>query len=359
VSEQLVLIGTYKGLFVSRNGELEGPHFKGQAIYAVAHDARPGGAGRLLVGADSAHWGPSVWHSDDLGATWKEPEGGALGFPTDTEASLARVWQLQPGGDDEPGVVRAGVEPAALFHSVDGGVSFVLNRGLWDHPHRPQWEPGGGGMCLHTIVRHPTNPQRLWIAVSAAGVYRSDDGGASWQARNQGISAVFMPGPAPEFGQCVHKLSLNPVRPDTLFAQNHWGIFRTDDGGDSWSPIEAGVPSTFGFPIVSDPHDADTAYVIPLESDEYRCTPEGRCRVYRTTDGGNKWEALAEGLPQDNAHVTVLRDGFTSAPVNGSTGLWFGTRGGEVYQSLDGGDSWTALVEHLPPVLCVRAGTLR
>ncbi|HWB72915.1 MAG TPA: hypothetical protein VG452_11930 [Egibacteraceae bacterium] len=349
-----ILVGTAKGLFVvSGDGrqrwEVSGPFLRGQALYAVAwersHD-RP----RILAGGHSEHWGPSVVWSDDLGATWDERDGGSVRFPPDVDAAVRRIWQLHPADD---GVVWAGVEPAALFRSADRGVSFELVRGLWEHPHRPQWTPGGGGLCLHTVLLDPSTPERLWVAISTGGVYRSDDGGVTWQARNRGIATPFLPGDEPpEFGQCVHKMALHPAVPDRLFLQHHWGVYRSDDGGDGWNSVGRALPSDFGFPLVVHPDDPDTVFVIPLESDEFRVTPEGRCRVYRSSDGGGSWSALTDGLPQRDAYLTVLRDAFAASvqPV----GLFFGTRTGELFGSVDGGERWSTLVRHLPPVLSVR-----
>jgi hypothetical protein len=357
--ERVALVGTTKGLFVLRgkaggDWALDGAALAGEEVYAAGvhrHDGRV----RLLAGSVSMHWGPVLRLSDDLGGTWREDEGGArVVFPEDTGAALARVWQLYSPGDAEPGVVYAGVEPAALFRSTDGGETFELIRGLWDHPHRAVWEPGGGGLCLHTVLADPRDPRRLTVAISAAGVYRSDDGGASWRPSNSGIRAVFLPEPDVEFGQCVHKVGRDAANPDTMFLQHHWGVYRSDDSGDTWAPIGGALPSDFGFPIVVHPRRAGTAYVIPLQSDEYRCTPEGRCRVYRTDDGGGSWTALTDGLPQEDAHLTVLRDGFC-ADDGDPAGLWFGTRTGEVFASFDDGDSWTSVAGHLPPVLTVRA----
>lgn len=351
-----VLVGSAKGVFLVRGGvggwTIDGPFLHGQEVAAVAWD-RAGDALRMLAGGYSAHWGPSVLWSDDLGATWDEHDTGAVRFPDDTDAAVQRVWQIHPAGD---GVVYAGVEPAALFHSGDGGMTFELVRGLWEHPHRPQWEPGGGGLCLHTVVTDPTTPERLWVAISTGGVYRSDDAGATWQARNQGIAASFLPGDEPEFGQCVHKFALQPGPAGRMFLQHHWGVYRSDDGADSWQDVGGSLPSDFGFPMVVDPVRPDTAYVLPLESDGFRVTPDARCRVYRTTDAGATWEGMGDGLPQTDAYLTVLRDGFTAAPESGA--LFFGTRTGELYGSLDAGEHWTTLASHLPPVLSVRATTL-
>ena len=298
----VVLVGTSKGLFTLTAGRgretwrLQGPWFPGEEIYSAALDTRNGRT-RLLVGATSSHWGPSVYRSDDLGASWVEPEQRTVAFPEGAGAAVARVWQLQLAGDAQPDVVYAGVEPAALFRSDDGGETFQLDENLWNHEHRSQWQPGGGGLCLHTIVPDPTGGPRLGIAVSAAGFYRTLDG-VKWEAANLGISAPFLPEPTPEFGQCVHKVARHPSEPDTLFLQHHWGVYRSDDFGGKWTEVGAdALPSTFGFPVVADPNRPGTAYVLPLTSDMFRCTPDGRMRVYRTTDGGQSWEGLGNGLP--------------------------------------------------------------
>ncbi|MCU1352177.1 MAG: glycosyl hydrolase repeat-containing glycosyl hydrolase [Acidimicrobiales bacterium] len=359
----VVLLGTSKGLFALSAGpertewRLAGPWFLGEEIYSAALDCRNGRT-RLLVGATSSHWGPSVYRSDDLGATWIEPEPSTLRFPEETGAAVAHVWQLQPAGDAQPDVVYAGVEPAALFRSDDGGESFTLDQNLWDHPHRAQWQPGGGGLCLHTVLPDPDGGDRMAIAVSAAGFYRTLDG-TTWEAANSGIAAPFLPEPTPEFGQCVHKVDRHPSQPDTLFLQHHWGVYRSDDFGGSWTEVGGDkLPSTFGFPMVVDPNNPGHAYVLPLTSDLFRCTPDGRFRVYRTTDGGDSWEGLERGLPQRDAWSTVLRDAFTADALD-PAGLYVGTRTGEVYASPDAGDTWQELASHLPPVLCVKTAVLR
>jgi hypothetical protein len=358
----VVLVGTVKGLFALTAGSdragwtRHGPWFAGESIDAAVLDTRAG-RNRVLAGATSGHFGPSVYRSDDLGATWIEPTDGTLAFPEGTGAAVARVWQLQPAADARPDTVYAGVEPAALFRSDDGGESFTLDEGLWNHPHRSQWQPGGGGLCLHTILPDPTGGPRTAIAVSAAGFYRTLDGD-TWEAANAGIKAPFLPEPTPEFGQCVHKVTRHPSEPDTLFLQHHWGVYRSDDFGGAWREIGAdALPSTFGFPVVADPNHAGTAFVLPLHSDMFRCCPDGRLRVYRTTDGGDTWDALGTGLPQDGAYLTVLRDGFAADTLD-PAGLYVGTRTGEVFASPDTGESWSEIARHLPPVLCVKPAVL-
>jgi hypothetical protein len=229
--------------------------------------------------------------------------------------------------------------------------------GLLNHEHRPRWQPGGGGLCLHTIVLDPANPQRMGIAISTAGFYRTDDGGKTWQARNKGVRAVFLPDQHPEFGQCVHKVTHHPSRPERLFLQNHWGLYRSDDWGDSWQDIANGVPSDFGFPIQSHPHDPDTVYAIPLQSDEFRVVPEAKLRVYRTRDAGASWAPLTDGLPQSNAFESVLRDGL-AVDSRDPAGVYFGTRSGKLYASASEGESWTALARSLPPICCVKSAVV-
>ncbi len=314
---------------------------------------------RLFAGATSEHFGPSLFHSDDLGRTWSEPEAAPVAFPEGSGTSLVRVWQIQPGPDVEPDLVYAGVEPHALFRSRDGGISFELVEGLYNHPHRPRWEPGGGGACLHTIVPHPSDPDRLLVALSAGGVYRTSDGGETWAPANRGIQSYWMPEEQrfPEFGQCVHKVSSHPSRPERLLAQNHFGVYRSDDYGDSWEAVEEGLPANFGFPVLVDPEDADTVYLFPLVADSERLPPERRCRVYRSRDGGGTWEPTTRGLPQSGYHSIVLRDALCTDYAD-RAGIYFGTRGGEVYQSLDQGDSWQQVASHLPDVLSVRAAVV-
>jgi photosystem II stability/assembly factor-like uncharacterized protein len=354
-------IGTGKGLFLATSGdrshwEFTGPYFPMHAVYATMIDTR-GDRPRILAGTASQHWGPGVSVSDDLGATWQEPADAPIAFPDDTGASLEQVWQLAPGPADQPDVVYAGVQPSALFRSDDGGRSFRFVRGLWDHPHRPEWTPGFGGKAVHTVLPHPREADRVVVAMSTGGVYRTTDGGASWQASNQGIRAKFLPDEYPEFGQCVHKVARHPARPDQLFAQNHHGVYRSDDGGAAWTSIAAGLPSDFGFAMVSHPHRPGVVYNFPIQADEYRIPPDAACRVYRSDDAGGSWTALTEGLPQQRFYPTVLRDamGVDDAPV---PGVYFGTRSGEVFASPDEGEHWQQIAAHLPDVLCVRAAVV-
>ncbi len=355
----LLLVGTMKGAFVLRSNaarrkwDVGGPYFPGMAVYAMAYDQRASRR-RVWASPGSEFWGTALAHTDDFGRSWTEPDRYAVKFPEETGASIARIWQILPGRAEEPDTLYAGVQPAALFASHDGGATWALNEGLWNHEHRPRWQPGAGGLCLHTIVQDPARPERMLIAVSAAGVYRTEDGGRTWEVSNKGIRAEFMPDKYPEFGQCVHKIAMNPAKPDRLYLQNHWGLYRSDDFGRSWQDVANGVPSDFGFPIVVHPHDPETAYIVPLESDQFRCTPEGRLRVYRTRDGGGKWEALTAGLPQANALETILRDAMSTDPLN-PAGIYFGTRSGSVYGSADGGAHWGEVLGGLPPVVCVKA----
>ena len=363
MTETIVLVGTSKGLFTlrSRDGrrsfDVEGPMLPGEEVYATGVDTRSS-TPRLFAGSVSMHWGPVLRHSDDLGGSWSEQDEAAVRFPDDTGAALQRIWQVEPGTAADPDVVYAGVEPAALFRSEDRGETFSLVRGLWDHPHRPQWQPGGGGLCMHTVLPHPTDPDRILIALSTGGVYLSDDRGKSWRASNAGIVATFLPGsPIPEFGQCVHKVARDAANPDRLYLQHHDGIYRSDDGGGSWQAMTSIAGVDFGFPVVAHPSRPDTAYLIPLQGAEYRCTPDGKCVVWRTSDAGATWEPLTNGLPQEDAHLTILRDAFTN-DGDDPAGLYFGTRTGEVYGSADDGDSWQELAARLPPVLSVRAARI-
>ena len=358
----LLLVGTNKGAFFLRSSrdrlrwDVAGPYFHGQGIYAMAYDGR-NGRHRLWVSANNVMWGAFLRSSDDFGRIWTNPLEASIRFPAESGASLRNIWQICLGRNDEPEKLYCGVEPAALFESGDEGESWSMVRGLYDHPHRPRWMPANGGLILHTILPDPCNKDRMYVAVSAGGVYRTDDGGTTWQARNNGVRVMFLPEKYPEFGQCVHKIVLHESRPERLFLQNHWGLYRSDNLGDSWQDIARGVPSDFGFAMLMHPHDADCVYIVPVESDEFRCTPEGHLRVYRTRNAGGSWEALDRGLPQKGAYETVLRDAMSSDSFD-PAGIYFGTRSGKVYGSRDEGKSWKKIVDGLPQILCVKAAVV-
>ena len=362
--DNLLLVGTMKGAFLFRSDtarekwEKAGPYFPGRSIYALAHDGR-NGRNRLWAAVNSPFWGSFLSSSNDFGLTWSDPETYNIKFPEGSDVSLKQIWQIAEGHPNEADTLYCGVEPAALFKSTDAGETWSLDRGLFDHPHRPQWMPGGGGLCLHTILPDPSNPDRMFVAISTGGVYRTDDGGQNWQPRNKGIRAKFLPPDQqyPEWGQCVHKVVSHPSNPNRMFLQHHWGIYRSDDAGDSWNDIGNGVPSDFGFAIEIDPHDPNTVFVIPIESDEFRCTPEAKLRVYRTKNAGDSWDPLTEGLPQEDALETILRDNM-KADANDPTGLYFGTRSGKLFGSQNGGDSWTMITEGLPAITCVKTATI-
>lgn len=353
----LLLVGTIKGAFILRSNaqrtrwEVGGPYFHGQTVYSLAWDCRAGQ--RRIWASTQSFWGATLRFSDDYGKSWTNPQESPIHFPPDTGASLKNIWQIALGRPDEPRTLYCGVDPAALFESRDAGETWTLHRGLFDHPHRPRWMPGNGGLCLHTILSDPSNPQRLYVAISSGGVYRTDDGGRTWNPKNRGLRTTFMPNPFPEFGQCVHKMAMHPARPERLFLQNHWGLYRSDDCGDSWTDIANGVPSDFGFTIVVHPGHPDWVYIIPVESDEFRCSCDGRLRVYRSRNAGASWEPLSRGLPQKSAFETVLRDAMTADALD-PTGFYFGTRSGQLFSSLDDGKTWHKILEGLPSILCVR-----
>jgi hypothetical protein len=358
----LLAIGTRKGLWLatSKDGrktwELSGPHHPMTEVYAVAIDTR-GATPRLLAGMTSEHFGPSIATSDDLGATWQEPDHAPVAFPASADAALARVWQIAPGPADHPEVVYAGTEPSALFRSEDGGRTYEFVEGLWNHPHREQWHPGGGGQAVHTVLPHPTDDRQVVIAMSTGGVYRTADGGESWHPSNSGIKVNFMPDEYPEFGQCVHKVAVNPGTPERMYLQNHHGVYRSDDAGHTWSSIADGLPTDFGFAMVVHPHKPDWVYNFPIEADARRFPPENKCRVYRSEDAGKSWTALFRGLPKEPFYSSVLRDAMcvdTGLPA----GVYFGSRTGEVFASADEGDHWQQIAEHLPDVLTVRAAVI-
>ena len=360
--ETVLMIGTRKGLWIARSEdrdrwEVSGPDELMAEVPSVAIDTRSGSP-RFFAGTKHWHWGPQVRRSDDLGATWESTPNGEVRFPEDTGRSLEAVWAIAPSAS-EPDVVWAGTEPSALFRSTDNGESFEMVRSLWDHPHREQWGAGFGGQAIHTVLPHPTDPARVTVAMSTGGVYRTYDGGATWAPANAGIKAEFMPGDIqyPEFGQCVHKVARSAADHDVLYAQNHGGVYRSDDAGDRWSSIADGLPSDFGFPVVAHPRVDGTIWLFPLAASDGRFPVDGDCRVYRSRDRGATWEELGKGLPDRSFYTGVMRDAMCvddSDPV----GVYFGSRDGTVYSSADEGDTWGLVAEHLPDVLCVRAATV-
>lgn len=361
----LLGIGTRKGLWLARsddgrkNWELDGPHFAVADVKALGIDTRRDRP-RVLAGVLNSHFGPTMSSSDDLGATWTEPDDAPLAFPADTDTALKGVWQIAPGLASEPDVVYAGVEPTALFRSDDGGQTFSLVRGLWEHPHREKWTPGGGGMALHTVIPNPVDARRLTVAMSTGGVYQTADGGVSWHPANKGVTADFLPGEFPEFGQCVHKVARDPADPETLYLQNHGGVFRTRDGGQSWHRIDDGLPKdNFGFPIVAHPRRPGVIYTFPLDGEmkRFRFPPDAQCAVYRSEDGGDSWSELRDGLPDTPFWAAVMRDAMCADDAD-PTGIYFGTRNGEVYCSPDDGDHFSLVADKLPDILCVRAAVI-
>lgn len=360
MADVLLAIGTRKGLILARSTDRQSWQMSDlqlpmNGVYAVAIDTRDP-TPRVLVSADSSHWGPSVLHSDDLGATWAESAQSAIAFPADTGASLTRVWALAPS-PTEPDVVWAGSQPSALFRSEDGGVTFELVRSLWDHPHREQWGAGLGGQAVHTVLPHPSDAARMTVAMSTGGVYHSSDYAKSFAPANSGVSAYFLPDPSPEFGQCVHKVARDGAVPERMYLQNHRGVYRSDDEGARWTSIADGLPCDFGFTMVAHPRRGDTAYSFPIESDGMRLPPDRLCRVFRTEDAGRSWTALSDGLPPAPYYGSVLRDAMCADDAD-PAGVYFGTRDGEVYASPDEGEHWQLVARHLPDVLCVRAAVV-
>ncbi len=352
--EAEVLVGTKKGLFVLR-GPRAGPMslaaraFAGMAVEYAMRDPR---SGSYLASVTHGQFGPHVFLAQDPTGEWDQSDGPA--FPEGEDASVARIWKIEPG--DEDGVVYAGVDPAALFESRDGGRTWRLNRGLWDQPSRvEEWTPGAGGLALHSICPWPGDPSRLAVGISAVGVWLSEDAGQTWEISNDGIVPGYLPEEAlaNPYGRCVHNMHRAPLRPDRLFMQFHGGVYRSDDGGRSWIDIGGGLPSDFGFPLVVDPGDPDTAYVVPLNSAEDRVTADGKVRVFATHDAGATWTAATNGLP-DPGYLTILRQAL-SADGHEPLGLYFGATSGEVFGSADGGSTWSVVAADLAPVLSVRA----
>ena len=357
--DTLLLVGTTKGGFLFRSNaarsawEVGGPYLPGSAVYAMNYDGRQGRR-RIWAGSNNPFWGGRLHSTDDFGREWTNPPESPIKFPQPTGATLKQIWQVAPGRESQPDTLYCGVEPAAIFVSRDAGETWSLVDGLWNHPHREKWQPGGGGLCLHTILPDPEQPNRIRIAISAAGMYVTEDDGKSWRASNKGVRAEFLPDKHPEFGQCVHKVVQSRGKPQRMYLQNHWGLYRTDDRGETWVDVANGVPSDFGFGMAIHPRDPDSVWIVPLESDQFRCTPEGKLRVYRTRDGGAKWEPLANGLPQDGAYETVVRDALAADTMNPG-GVYFGTRSGKLFGSANEGDAWSVIADGLPPIVSVKA----
>lgn len=352
--ETLLLVGTAKGLFILRSQgsgkwSIDGPHFAGLAVYSAFFDQRKG-RNELWAGPASWHFGAELVKSIDMGKTWDLPEKRRIKMPPNTKKFLENIWQIAPGANDDS--LYVGTAPGALFESHDRGESWKLNSGLWKHPHRKNWAPGFGGLCLHTIVTDKKNPNDIKIAVSSAGVYQTADGGESWKATNTGVKAYFLPNQYPEFGQCVHKIERHPRKRNTFFLQNHHGVYRSRDGAATWQEIESGLPSNFGFGLTVT--ESGSVFIVPLEADAKRFTCDGKLRVYRSRDEGKSWGPLAKGLPQKNAYEVVLRDAV------GSTGneVYFGTKNGKLFGSPDDGDSWKLIEGSLPEICCVKAYSL-
>jgi photosystem II stability/assembly factor-like uncharacterized protein len=388
-------VGTRKGAFVltadgqREKWQVDGPHFAGWEMYHLK--GSPADPNRIYASQTSGWFGQIIQRSDDGGKTWFQP-GLAPGEPTTTADGMPkgesnkfaydvspgtgkpltthmwydgtqhpwefkRVWHLEPSLTD-PNHVYAGVEDAALFESKDGGQNWTELPALRGHESGPRWQPGAGGMCLHTILIDPKNPQRIYIAISAAGAFRTDDGGKIWKPINRGLRSQYIPDPNAEVGHCVHHIAMHPQRPNVLFMQKHWDIMRSDDGGDSWREVSGNLPTDFGFPIDIHAHEPETIYVVPIKSDSEHFPLDGKLRVYRSRSGGNEWEELTNGLPQKDCYVNVLRDAMAVDSLD-SCGIYFGTTGGQVYCSPDAGDTWKPIVRDLPAVLSVEVQTLR
>jgi photosystem II stability/assembly factor-like uncharacterized protein len=365
-----LLVGTRKGAFVltadgaRKNWDVSGPHFAGWEIYHLK--GSPADPNRIYASQSSGWFGQQIQRSDDGGKTWEAVDNSFAydGVPgthqwydgTPHPWEFKRVWHIEPSLAD-PDTVYAGVEDAALFQSKDGGKSWAELSGLRSHGSGPHWQPGAGGMCLHTILLDPKDPQRMFIAISAAGAFRTDDGGATWRPINRGLKSEFMPDPTAEVGHCVHRLAMHPTRPEVLYMQKHWDVMRSDDAGNSWREVSGNLPTDFGFVIDVHAHEPETIYVVPIKSDAEHFPIDGQLQVWRSRTGGNDWEALTNGLPQSNCYVNVLRDAMCVDTLD-SCGVYFGTTGGQVYGSADAGDTWSTIVRDLPAVLSVEVQTL-
>lgn len=365
-----VLVGTRKGAFVLNSDgqrqkwEVNGPFFGGWELYHLK--ASPVDPNRIYASQSSGWFGQLIQRSDDGGKTWNPVDNKFTydGVPgthqwydgTPHPWEFKRVWHLEPSLTD-PDTVYAGVEDAAIFRTTDGGQSWHELSGLRGHGSGSQWMPGAGGMGLHTILLDRTNPDRIYIAISSAGAFRTDDGGQSWKPINKGLKSEYIPDPNAEVGHCVHRIAMHPSRPEVLFMQKHWDVMRSDDAGENWHEVSGNLPTDFGFPIDVHAHEPETIYVVPIKSDSEHYPPEGKLRVYRSRTGGHEWEALTNGLPQSDCYVNVLRDAMAVDQLD-SCGIYFGTTGGQVYCSPDGGDHWSPIVRDLPAVVSVEVQTL-
>ncbi|TAK12816.1 MAG: exo-alpha-sialidase [Anaerolineae bacterium] len=365
-----VLVGTRKGAFIltsdgkRKKWDVSGPHFGGWEIFHLK--GSPADPNRIYASQASAWFGQTIHRSDDGGKTWEtvgneftyEGEPGTHQFFDGKPHpwKFAKVWHLEPSPTD-PDTVYAGVEDAALFRSSDAGMTWQELSGLRGHGSGPQWHPGAGGLCLHTILLDPTNPDRIVTAISAAGAFRTDDGGKTWKPINRGLKSNYIPDPEAEIGHCVHHIAAHPSKPEVLFMQKHWDVMRSDDAGENWYEISGNLPTDFGFVIDVHSQDPNTIYVVPIKSDSEHYPPDGKLQVYRSRTGGNDWEALTKGLPQENCYVNVLRDAMAVDRMD-PCGIYFGTTGGQVYASNDEGDSWTAITHDLPAVMSVEVQTL-
>jgi photosystem II stability/assembly factor-like uncharacterized protein len=370
MSRVRVLVGTKKGAFIltsdgkRENWEVAGPHFAGWEIYHMK--GSPADPNRLYASQSNSWFGQLIQRSNDGGKTWEPVDNKFVydGVPgthqwydgTPHPWEFKRVWHIEPSLTDSD-TAYAGVEDAAIFRTTDGGKSWQELSGLRGHGSGPHWQPGAGGMCLHTLILDPSDPQRIFIAISAAGAFRTDDGGVTWKPINQGLRSAHIPDPAAEVGHCVHHVAMHPARPGVLFMQKHWDVMRSDNAGDSWREVSGNLPTDFGFAIDVHAHEPETIFVVPIKSDSEHFPLEGKLRVYRSRTGGEEWEPLTKGLPQQDCYVNVLRDAMAVDTLD-SCGVYFGTTGGQVYASPDGGDNWNAIVHDLPAVLSVEVQTL-